>query len=87
MLDPRILRENPDAVAESLRRRGLDLELDALVALEADHRAALQEAEQLRSRQKDAGREIATLDGEAKQKAIEEVSGLAASVKEAIARA
>jgi seryl-tRNA synthetase len=87
MLDPRILRENPEAVAESLRRRGIETDLDALIHLEAEHRAALQEAEQLRSRQKDAGKEIATLEGEAKEKAIEEVSGLAASVKEATARA
>jgi seryl-tRNA synthetase len=87
MLDPRLLRENPEDVADSLRRRGSDSDLDALVALEAEHRAALQEAEQLRARQKDAGREIATLEGDAKQKAIEEVSGLAESVKEATARA
>lgn len=87
MLDPRILRENPDAVAESLRRRGLDMDLDALVALEAEHRSALQEAEQLRSRQKDAGKEIAALEGEAKEKAIEEVSGLASAVKDTSARA
>lgn len=87
MLDPKLLRENPDAVAESLRRRGSDVDLEALVALEAKHRAALQEAEQLRSRQKDAGKEIASLEGEAKQRAIEDVSGLADSVKTATARA
>jgi seryl-tRNA synthetase len=87
MLDPRILRDDPDAVAESLRRRGFDADLDALVRLEADHRSALQEAEELRSRQKNAGKEIANLDGEAKQRAIDEVSGLASAVKEATARA
>ncbi|MGB8362594.1 MAG: serine--tRNA ligase [Acidimicrobiia bacterium] len=87
MLDPRLLRENPDVVAESLRRRGSAIELDALVELESSHRAALQEAEELRARQKDAGREIASLEGEAKEKAIAEVSDLAASVKEAAAEA
>ena len=87
MLDPRILRENPEAVAESLRRRGSTIDLDALVALDAEHRAALQEAEQLRARQKDAGREIATLEGEAKQRAIAEVSELADAVKEGAMRA
>jgi len=87
MLDPRILREDPDAVAESLRRRGVGIDLDALVSLESEHRSTLQEAEELRSRQKDAGKEIANLEGEAKQEAIDEVSGLAASVKETTARA
>jgi seryl-tRNA synthetase len=47
----------------------------------------LQEAEQLRSRQKEAGKEIATLDGGAKEKAIADVAELAAAVKEAAARA
>jgi seryl-tRNA synthetase len=87
MLDPRILRESPDVVAESLRRRGSNIDLDALINLESSHRSALQEAEQLRARQKEAGREIASLDGDAKQKAIDEVSELAASVKEATAEA
>jgi seryl-tRNA synthetase len=87
MLDPRLLREDPDVVAGSLRRRGIDVDLNFLIALEAEHRATLQEAEQLRSRQKDAGKEIASLEGEDKQKAIDEVSGLAASVKDTTARA
>ncbi|HEX6299777.1 MAG TPA: serine--tRNA ligase [Acidimicrobiia bacterium] len=86
MLDPRLLRENPEVIAESLRRRGSAADLGTLVSLEAEHRVALQEAEQLRARQKDAGREIAGLEGEAKQKAIEDVSGLAESVKKATAK-
>jgi seryl-tRNA synthetase len=87
MLDPRLLRDDPDAVADSLRRRGSETDLGALISLEAEHRSALQQAEQLRARQKDAGKEIATLEGDAKQSAIDEVSGLAADVKEATARA
>ncbi len=87
MIDPRLLRDNPELIAESLSRRGLDVDLDALVDLESSQRAALREAEELRARQKEAGREIATLEGEAKHAAIEEVSELAASVKEATARA
>jgi seryl-tRNA synthetase len=87
MLDPRILREDPGAVVKSLKRRGLDIDLDALIDLEAQHRAALQEAEQLRSRQKDASKEIAGLEGEAKANAIDEVSGLAAAVKSASSHA
>ncbi|HEX9847671.1 MAG TPA: serine--tRNA ligase, partial [Acidimicrobiia bacterium] len=87
MLDPRLLREKPDVVAESLRRRGIDADLDGLISLDAEQRAALNEAERLRSRQKEAGKKIAALDGAAKQKAIDEVSNLAADVKEATSRA
>ncbi|MBW3667230.1 MAG: serine--tRNA ligase [Actinobacteria bacterium] len=63
------------------------MDLDALVELDRQHRSALQEAEELRARQKEAGREIATLDGEAKERAIAAVSDLAAEVKSATAEA
>ena len=87
MLDPRLLRDSPEVVGEALRRRGSEIDLDGLVALEAEQRRGLQEAEELRARQKEAGRQIATLEGEDKQAAIEEVSSLADEVKEATARA
>ncbi|HEY6635223.1 MAG TPA: serine--tRNA ligase [Acidimicrobiia bacterium] len=87
MLDPRLLREKPELIADSLRRRGSKLDLASLVELEASYRTAVQTAEQLRAQQKEAGKEIANLGGDEKERAITEVSGLAASVKEATARA
>jgi seryl-tRNA synthetase len=87
MIDPRVLRESPDLVRDSLRRRGSTIDLDPLIALEGAVRAKRQGAEALRGRQKEAGRLIATLTGDEKEAAIEEVSELAASVKEAMAEA
>lgn len=87
MLDPRLLRDNPDLIAESLARRGSSIDLGALADLDRDYRSALQEAEQLRSKQKEAGKEIATLDGEAKQAAIDQVSELAGAQRTAASRA
>ena len=81
MLDPRLLRDDPDRIRESLQRRGSSIDLDTLIDLDARHRTALREAEELRARQKEAGREIATLDGDAKQKAIDAVADLAEQVK------
>jgi seryl-tRNA synthetase len=81
MLDPRILRDDPEELRRSLVRRGSAVDVDALIELEGAHRSALQAAEELRARQKEAGRQIATLEGEAKEKAIAEVSDLAAAVK------
>jgi seryl-tRNA synthetase len=83
MIDPRLLREDPEAIRESLRRRGSKVDLDALIGVEAQLRSARQDAEQLRASQKDAGREIAGLEGEAKEMAIAGVAELAAKVKEA----
>ena len=85
MIDPRLLREDPEAIRDSLRRRGSKIDLDALIGLESQLRAARQEAEELRASQKEAGREIASLDAEAKEKAIAGVADLAAKVKEAVA--
>jgi seryl-tRNA synthetase len=87
MIDPRLLRDDPDVIRDSLRRRGLEIDLDALVELEGSSRAALQRSEELRSEQKAAGRKIATLDGEEKQAAIDQVAELAEAVKESAAEA
>jgi seryl-tRNA synthetase len=87
MIDPRLLREAPDLLRESLRRRGSTIDLDSLIALEAAVRAKRQDAEGLRARQKEAGRLIANLGGSKKEAAIEEVAELAAAVKGAMVEA
>jgi seryl-tRNA synthetase len=86
MIDPRILREDPDLIRDSLRRRGSEFDLDSLIALEQAVRSARQEAESLRAEQKEAGREIASLEGEAKEAAIAAVAELAGKVKEESSR-
>jgi seryl-tRNA synthetase len=83
MIDPRLLRDDPEALRSSLARRGSKLDLDALITLDADLRAARQKAEELRARQKESGREIAGLEGDAKESAIAGVAELAAQVKDA----
>ncbi len=87
MLDPRLLRDDPESIRTSLQRRGSDIDLDALIDLDTRHRATLSEAEALRARQKEAGREIASLEGDAKQRAIDAVADLAARFKERSAEA
>jgi seryl-tRNA synthetase len=83
MIDPKLLRDDPDVIREALRRRGSDIDLDSLIALDSDQRVALQESEELRARQKEAGKRIAALKGDEKQAAIDEVSDLAAAQKAA----
>jgi seryl-tRNA synthetase len=87
MIDPRLLRDDPDAIRETLRRRGLDVDLDELVGMESASRSALQRSEELRAEQKEAGRRIATLEGDDKQAAINQVAELAENVKESAAEA
>jgi len=83
MIDPRLLRDDPDAIREALARRGSKIDLDAVISLESSLRAARQRAEELRAKQKESGREIAGLDGQAKEAAIAAVADLAGQVKEA----
>jgi seryl-tRNA synthetase len=52
-----MLRENPDAIRESQRRRGESVEIvDRLVNLDQHRRTALTRFEGLRARHKDLGR-------------------------------
>jgi seryl-tRNA synthetase len=61
MIDPALLRENPDAVRMRLATRGADLssELDAVAALETARRRLLPEVEGLKRQQNAAGDEVA----------------------------
>jgi len=85
MIDPRILRTEPGLLEASLRRRGLDVDVNALVALDERRRAERVEAEQLRSEQKDVGKSVAKLQGDEKQAAIARASELSSAYKKALA--
>lgn len=68
MIDPRILRENPDALRESQSRRGEDVGLvDTLVALDQRRREAQQAYDVLRAEQKSLSKQIGPLQGAAKR--------------------
>jgi seryl-tRNA synthetase len=61
MLDPALLRDQPDAVRAGLQNRGLDLgaELDELMMLETRRRRLLPEVEGLKREQNTSGDEVA----------------------------
>ncbi|MBE7536836.1 MAG: serine--tRNA ligase [Opitutaceae bacterium] len=61
MLDPKLLRESPDRVRAAIARKHLDVDVDAVLELDASWRALVQEVELLRSRQKSANTEMAAL--------------------------
>ena len=52
MIDIKILREDPAMVAANCARRGCDIDIDALVALDAEYRALIREVEDMRSERK-----------------------------------
>ncbi|HMM82415.1 MAG TPA: serine--tRNA ligase [Terrimesophilobacter sp.] len=84
MIDPQLLRENPDAIRRSQSARGDSVELvDA--ALEADlrRRSALTEFENLRAQQNAFGKTVASAAKEEKAHLVAQAQELAAKVKDA----
>ena len=84
MIDPRLLRDDPERVRAAMAKRGLAG--DAVdVALDADgrRRAAIAEFEAKRSEQKQLGKEIPQAQGDAKQELLARTKVLASEVKAA----
>ncbi len=87
MIDVALLRTDPDVIAASLARRGIEVDLDALADLDRRRREARASAEEMRARQKDIGSSIARLEGDEKSAAIAEAGRLSADYKAALATA
>ena len=84
MIDPRLLRDDPDALRAAQRRRGEPTELvDDLVAADERRRSAIAAFESVRAEQKSVGKQIARADGDEKQTLLEQTKSLSAQVKEA----
>ena len=87
MIDVGILREHPEVLAATLKRRGVELDLDALALLDVARRSTRVDAEAMRSRQKDVGKSIASLSGDEKATAIAEAGELSDRYKARLAEA
>src|SRR3954466_13979821 len=61
MLDPKLLRESPDVVRAAIAKKHLEVDLDAVLAIDATWRTQLQEVETLRGKQKAANTAMAAL--------------------------
>jgi len=84
MIDPRILREDPDRVRASQERRGASSDVvDRALSADSARRAAIADFEAKRAEQKQMGKKVAQAKGEEKQQLLAEVKDLAAAVKEA----
>ena len=87
MIDVGILRENPETLTAALNRRGVEFDVPAFAALDVDRRSARVDAEEMRSRQREVGKSIATLSGDEKATAIAEAGELANRYKTRLAEA
>lgn len=81
MLDIKFIRANLEEVREGARRKRFEIDLDRLIALDDERKSVTTEQEELRHRQKNAGKEIAKLAGGAKQAAIAAMAEIATRIQ------
>ncbi len=84
MLDPKLLRESPEIVRAAIAKKHLEVDLDAVLALDAQWRAQLTEVETLRGKQKSANNEMAALKKGSPEfiAKVQEMKAVSAQVKE-----
>lgn len=84
MIDPKLLRSDPDRIRRSQEARGESVELvDELVAADEARRTSIARFEELRAQQKAAGKDVAKAKGDEKAALLASVKQLAADVKTA----
>lgn len=82
MIDPKLLRSDPDRIRRSQEARGESVELvDELVAADEARRTSIAHFEELRAQQKAAGKDVAKAKGDEKAALLASVKQLAADVK------
>ncbi|HEV3357081.1 MAG TPA: serine--tRNA ligase [Pseudonocardiaceae bacterium] len=87
MIELKTLREQPEVVRASQRRRGADVALvDALLSADERRRAAVSRADELRAEQKSFSKEIGKASGEARAALLAKAKELAGEVKAAEAQ-
>jgi len=87
MIDPRLLRDEPDRVRAAQAKRGLSGDVvDRALAADTARRQAIVDFEALRGEQKQLGKMIPQAQGDEKQALLEKTRTLAAEVKAAEAR-
>lgn len=84
MIDPKLLRTDPDLLRRAQAARGESVELvDELVSADESRRAAIASFETQRAEQKDLGKQVAQAKGEEKAALLARTKELAAGVKAA----
>ena len=76
MLDPKILRENPEKIRKMLNDRGIDFDLDSLIRLDKDRREFIAKTDEFRKK-----RNQISLDISQKKKSGQDVTSLLDEMK------
>ena len=82
MLDRREIRENPDAVKDAVRKKGIDLDVDELLDLDRATRKLQHELDQAQARRKSSAKEFAQADDARRAQLRAQHAELEAQLKE-----
>ena len=82
MIDPNILKENPEVLEENIKSRNLGISIDSLNKLDKKRRKSRFDADEIRAQQKKLSKEIPSLEDGEKDKALEKATLLSNKVKE-----
>src|SRR4051812_16859736 len=84
VIDPKLLREDPDRIRAAQAKRGLSADVvDEALAADERRRSAIVEFERLRGEQKTLGKQVPQAQGEEKQALLARTKALSADVKKA----
>lgn len=76
MLDLAFIRENPDLVRRGAQRKRITFDVDRVLALDGERRRILLAQENAKAEQNRLGKQVATLQGDAKQEALARLKSL-----------
>lgn len=76
MLDLAFIRENPDLVRRGAQRKRIAFDVDRVLALDGERRRILLAQENAKAEQNRLGKQVATLQGDAKQEALARLKAL-----------
>ena len=81
MIDIKLLRNDPQTYIQAAKNKRFNVDIEHLLDVDARLLAARQQLQEARTKQNEAGKSIAKLKGDDKQKAIAEMAELKATVK------
>ncbi len=73
MIDIKLIRDNPEIIKESLRKRGYDFNIDNLLTIDQERRARITKIEQLKAKINDISREVGILKRRKEEEKAEEL--------------
>src|SRR5688572_7620894 len=82
MLDPKFVRENPEVVRQAARKKRVDVDVDALLALDGERRELSARTDAARAEQNTASKSIGRLAPDQRAAAAEQVRALKEQVRE-----